>query len=207
MQNSQTQSTDLNTASIVASACWLYLAFQQGFHALEARTLLPILLAAESGLVAYRMIARLPDRAAAQPWPVRMVAWASVLLPLLIRVRPPLPLPATVVACLGAALTVWALLALGESFGIAPADRGLAYRGPYRCLRHPMYLGALLIAGAAVFGSLRWDTLRWQDAWNVIVFGMVVASAIYRIRQEEGLIQGYSAYTKIVRWRLIPGVW
>jgi len=153
------------------------------------------------------MIARLPDRAAAQPWTVRWVAWASVLFPLLIQVRTPFPLPATVIACLGAALTVWSLFALGESFGIAPADRGLAFSGPYRCLRHPMYLGALLIAGAAVFGSLQWDTLRWQDAWNAIVFGWVLASAIYRIRQEEALIQGYSAYTKIVRWRLIPGVW
>ena len=207
MQNSQTQSTDLNTASIVASACWLYLAFQQGFHALETRTLLPILLAAESGLVAYRMIARLPDRAAAQPWQVRWVAWASVLLPLLIHVRTRIPLPATVVACLGAALVVWSLLALGESFGIAPADRGLAYKGPYRCLRHPMYLGALLIAGAAVFGSLRLDALRWSDAWNLAVFILIFACAIYRIRKEEALIQGYSAYTKIVRWRLVPGVW
>ena len=207
MQKSQSQSTDLNTASIVAGACWLYLAFQQSFHALETRTTLPVLLAAESGLVAYRMIARLPDRASTQSWPVRWVAWASVLLPLLIRVRTPFPLSATVIACLSAALAVWSLLALGESFGIAPADRGLAFRGPYRYLRHPMYLGALLIAGAAVFGSLNVDSPRWQDAWNLAVFILIFACAMYRIRKEETLIQGYSAYTKIVRWRLIPGVW
>jgi protein-S-isoprenylcysteine O-methyltransferase Ste14 len=207
MKKSPSRVSDLHTASIVASACWLYLAFQQGLHGLETRSILPILLAAESSLVTYRMIARLPDRAATQSWRVRLVVWASVLLPLLIRVRAPLPLPATVIACLGAALTVWALLALGESFGITPADRGLAYRGPYRYLRHPMYLGALLVAGAAVFGSLNFDAPRWQDAWNLVIFGLVLASAIYRIRKEEGLIQGYSAYTKIVRWRMIPGVW
>jgi protein-S-isoprenylcysteine O-methyltransferase Ste14 len=99
------------------------------------------------------------------------------------------------------------LISLGESFGIAPADRGLVYKGPYRFMRHPMYLGALVIAGAAVFGSLRIDALRWQDGWNLSILALASACAIYRIRKEEALIQGYSAYAKVVRWRLIPGVW
>jgi protein-S-isoprenylcysteine O-methyltransferase Ste14 len=168
---------------------------------------LPILLCLESGLVAYRLNTRLPDQAKAQPWSIRFVAWISVLLPLLIQARGPVPLPATVIACLGAALSVWSLVSLGESFGIAPADRGLVYKGPYRFIRHPMYLGALVIAGAAVIGSLRIDALRWQDAWNLAILALAFTCSIYRIRKEEAMIEGYTAYTKVVRWRLIPGVW
>ena len=129
------------------------------------------------------------------------------LLPLRIQTHAPAPLPATLIACLGAALSVWSLVSLGESFGIAPADRGLVYKGPYRFIRHPMYLGALIIAGAAVIGSLRIDALRWQDAWNLAILALAFACAIYRIHKEETLIEGYTAYTKVVRWRLIPGVW
>lgn len=207
MQKTNAKPTDLDLASIIASAGWIWLAFQQGLHGLETRSVLPILLCLESGLVAYRLNARLPDRVGNQPWKVHLIAWASVLLPLLIQTRAPVPLPATLIACLGAALSVWSLISLGESFGMAPADRGLVYKGPYRLIRHPMYLGALVIAEAAVVGSLRIDALRWQDAWNLVILGLAFACAIYRIRKEEALIDGYTAYTKIVHWRLIPGVW
>lgn len=207
MQKTNTKSTDLDLAGILASAGWIWLAFQQGSHGLETRSVLPILLCMESGLVAYRLNARLPDRAGSQPLKVRLIAWASVLLPLLIQTRSSVPLPATLIACLGAALSVWSLVSLGESFGIAPADRGLVYKGPYRYIRHPTYLGALVIAGAAIFGSLRIDALRWQDAWNLAILALAIACAIYRIRKEEALIEDYTIYTKVVRWRLIPGVW
>lgn len=207
MQKTNAYSTLENYANILASAGWLWLAFQQGIHGLETRSLLPILLCVESGLVAYRLNTHLPDRAEIQPWSIRLLAWVSVVLPLLIQVRTPIPLMATVIACLGAALSVWALISLGESFSIAPADRGIACSGPYRFIRHPMYLGALVIAGTAVFGSLRMDVLRWQDGWNLAILGLAFTCAIYRIRKEEALIQGYPAYAKVVRWRLIPGVW
>lgn len=207
MEKTNTKITDLDLVSIIASAGWIWLAFQQGLHGLEARSILPILLCMESGLVAYRLNARLPDRAENQSWLVRLIAWASVLLPLLIQTRAPAPLPATLIACLGAALSVWSLVSLGGSFGIAPADRGLVYMGPYRFIRHPMYLGALVIASAAVIGSLRINALRWQDGWNLVILAMALGCAIYRIRKEEELIQGYTAYAKVVRWRLIPGVW
>lgn len=207
MQKTNTKSTDLDLASVLASVGWIWLAFQQGLHGLETHSALPILLCMESGLVAYRLNARLPDRAGSQPWPVRLIAWASVLLPLLIQTRAPVPVPATLIACLGVALSVWSLVSLGESFGIAPADRGLVYKGAYRFIRHPMYLGALVIAGAAVIGLVRIDALHWQDAWNLTILALAIACAIYRIHKEEALIDGYTAYTKVVGWRLIPGVW
>lgn len=207
MQKTHAYSTLENSVNILASAGWLWLAFEQGLHGLETRSVLPILLCLESGLVAYRFNSRLPDRAEAQPWSIRLVAWVSVILPLLIQVKAPSPLPATIIACLGAAFSVWALISLGASFGIAPADRGLVYKGPYRFIRHPMYLGALAIASTIIFGSFSIDTLRWQDGWNLAILSLAIGCAIYRIRKEEELIQGYSAYARVVRWRLIPGVW
>ena len=73
-------------------------------------------------------------------------------------------------------------------------------QGPYRFLRHPMYLGELVFRLALVFASA-----------NLLLAGLLAvtlaAIQVWRIRREEALIQGYDCYRKIVRWRLVPGVW
>jgi Phospholipid methyltransferase len=100
----------------------------------------------------------------------------------------------------GYGLCLWALFTLGPRFGIAPADRGLTARGPYRFLRHPMYLGELIFRLALVFASS-----------NVLAAGllalMLAAIQVWRSLREETLIGGYACYRKVVRWRFIPGVW
>jgi protein-S-isoprenylcysteine O-methyltransferase Ste14 len=100
----------------------------------------------------------------------------------------------------GYGLCLWALVTLGPRFGIAPADRGLSAQGPYRFLRHPMYLGELVFRLALVFAST-----------NILLAGLLgtvmIATQAWRILREEALIQGYACYRKIVRWRLVPGVW
>jgi protein-S-isoprenylcysteine O-methyltransferase Ste14 len=53
-------------------------------------------------------------------------------------------LVSSVVVLLGTAVAVWSLLSLGQFFGIQPQVRGLALRGPYRWVRHPLYLGELI---------------------------------------------------------------
>ena len=35
-------------------------------------------------------------------------------------------------------------MALGRSFGVAPANRGIVVRGPYSFVRHPIYTGYLI---------------------------------------------------------------
>jgi protein-S-isoprenylcysteine O-methyltransferase Ste14 len=100
----------------------------------------------------------------------------------------------------GYVLILWALLTLGPRFGIAPADRGLTAQGPYRFLRHPMYLGELVFRLALVFSS--------QDVFLALLLALVLAAIqVWRIHREENLIAGYGCYRKIVRWRLMPGVW
>ena len=54
-------------------------------------------------------------------------------------------------ALAGYVLILWSLITLGPRFGVAPADRGLTSRGPYRLLRHPMYLGRTGVSGGHGF--------------------------------------------------------
>lgn len=116
------------------------------------------------------------------------------------------PMPAapgllpTGVAFVGYTLILWSLVRLGGRFGIAPADRGLVTGGPYRLVRHPMYLGELLLRGALV-----------ATAPNLVIAllltGCLAFIQVLRIQREEGIIRGYSQYAAQVRFRLLPGVW
>jgi len=109
---------------------------------------------------------------------------------------------AVVLETLAACLSLASLVAIGRRFGLRPALRGLARRGPYRLVRHPMYLAYFL-------GDIGYEL----DAWNTGTVLLVVAgwaSLIYRIEAEERILaqdSGWPAYTAAVRYRLIPGIW
>src|SRR5260370_487044 len=45
---------------------------------------------------------------------------------------------------LGTGLAIWSVMILGRCFGIFPEVRGLVQRGPYRWVRHPVYLGEII---------------------------------------------------------------
>jgi len=104
----------------------------------------------------------------------------------------------------GAALAVAALASLGSNFSIVPEAQSLVVTGPYRSIRHPMYLAELLMMIGVAWSDLRITYLLG----SVGVFFLQV----YRIRVEERLLSTAfpSAYKKFIartRYRLIPGVW
>jgi protein-S-isoprenylcysteine O-methyltransferase Ste14 len=84
-------------------------------------------------------------------------------------------------------------------------DRGhkVITTGPYRFVRHPMYIGALLlmIALPVALGSL----------YALIPMAFIIVFIIVRTYLEDKTLhkelEGYVDYAQRVRYRLIPGIW
>jgi len=187
----------------ISNPAWIGLAFWialGGLRLLEAwqtAHLIPVLLAAQSGLVAWLMVRRSKQSLEA-PWHQKIVAWVSALFPLALHLREESPV-SQVVTLLGLLLVLWALWALGRSFGIAPADRGLVKTGPYRFIRHPMYLGELISLASAVICN--------PTTWNILLVHLLLFAFLLRIRWEEQAVSNYETYAAQMHWRLVPFVW
>ena len=101
----------------------------------------------------------------------------------------------------GTLFSIWSLASLGRSFGLLPEVRGLVMRGPYRLVRHPVYLGELISA----FGIL----IAKPQPLIVAIFGLFVVLQYWRTRFEERALSDafpveYPAYRAGVP-RLVPG--
>lgn len=103
---------------------------------------------------------------------------------------------------IGTAATLLALVWIGDSFAILPAVRRIVSRGPYAIVRHPIYVGELLLVGAC--------TMARPDALAGLILSAAVVFVVVRIVVEEELLTRHAAYQDYaarVRWRLVPGVW
>jgi len=112
------------------------------------------------------------------------------------------PLHAESVFVAGSLLTVITFLYLGRSFAVLPAVRDIVIRGPYRIIRHPAYLGELLMVLACYLAASAPLAI-----WPIIA---VVPSVVVRIWAEEkviGTAPAYQTYAEVTRWRLVPGLW
>ncbi len=102
----------------------------------------------------------------------------------------------------GLIIAITSLAALGRSFGLTAADRGLKTRGPYAVVRHPIYASYLLIQSGYVLQSLSLP--------NIAVVAFTTACNIGRALAEEQLLAqspAYQVYRQRVRWRLSPYLW
>jgi protein-S-isoprenylcysteine O-methyltransferase Ste14 len=108
---------------------------------------------------------------------------------------------------LGWALFMWAMGAnafFSEAVRIQE-ERGhtVVTDGPYRYVRHPGYVGAILalFATPLLLGSL----------WALIPAGLATIGYVVRTALEDKTLQeeldGYTEYAQQTRYRLLPGVW
>jgi protein-S-isoprenylcysteine O-methyltransferase Ste14 len=110
-------------------------------------------------------------------------------------------LASSAVVMLGTLFTIWSLATLGRCFGLLPEVRGLVVRGPYRLVRHPVYLGEVI----ASLGSL----IAKPHPLIVATLIVFVLLQYWRTVYEERALAAafpsdYPAYRRRVP-RLVPG--
>jgi len=108
---------------------------------------------------------------------------------------------------LATVLTGWvmAINPYAESTVRIQTDRGqtVVTSGPYRFVRHPMYVGiTLLYLG---------PPLVWGSVWALVVSGIIILLFLWRTAREDRTLRqelpGYEQYATQTRYRLLPGVW
>lgn len=157
----------------------------------------------EGVVVVLLVVRRESDTVSRSPWDW-LAGVGGTLAPLLARPTSAAIIPDLVGSALqlaGAALEICAKVALGRSFGIVAADRGLVCAGPYRIVRHPIYLGYLVTHVGFLLAN-------WGGR-NAAVYLVVYVFQVARIFSEERLMgreDSYRDYRARVRYRLIPGI-
>lgn len=153
------------------------------------------------------LIARRPTEAITTRPMDWIAGFVGSCLPLLIGpVSPEAALtPPSVAAFLvlsGLIIHLLAKLTLRRSFGAVAANRGIKASGPYKFIRHPMYLGYML----SQFGVL----LAGPSVRNVSVILLGWCFFLWRIAAEERLLAhdaAYRAFMARTRFRILPGVY
>lgn len=137
-----------------------------------------------------------------------VVALAGTFLGPYVATAPPIHHAPTILAASSLLATVgfvWSIIALatlGRCFGLFPEARGLITHGPYRFVRHPLYLGEMTLFLGLIVLRLSPGLAMAALAWIVL--------QLWRARNEERALRAvfpeyatYAARTK----RVIPFVW
>lgn len=99
-------------------------------------------------------------------------------------------------ACIASAIT------LGRAFSVLPQARRFVTSGPYRFVRHPLYL-AEQVGNFAL-------AMQFKQPWSLLIALASLAAQFPRMHYEEQVLRAafpeYDAYTART-WRFIPGIY
>jgi protein-S-isoprenylcysteine O-methyltransferase Ste14 len=172
---------------------------------METHRLTGLLLLVSEALVAVLTIVRRRADTVDRSIGAAVVTMISLIGPALLRTSSgagvfPDPLTA-LISSVGLLVVITGKIALGRSFGIAPANRGVVIAGPYTLVRHPIYAGYLLshVAFACAYPTV----------WNLAILAATDVALVLRALCEERVLrtdQTYQLYCRRVAWHLVPGV-
>jgi protein-S-isoprenylcysteine O-methyltransferase Ste14 len=155
----------------------------------------------------YFLAVRSPSIARAAGAVPRACALLGAHLPVVIVLLPTgnsegLRLASALVTMAGTAGSLYALMHLGKSFSVFPQARKLVTSGPYKFIRHPLYLfGELSVLGIA---------LGYVQPWALLLAALSFLAQIPRMIFEEEILaetfDDYFAYAARTS-RLIPGLY
>ena len=158
-------------------------------------------------LLALLIMTRSPAKAQADGLLPRIAAFVGTYLPWTItffgQTDQALPnLLSTACVLIGMIMMLVTIRHLGRSFSLVPQARSVVQTGPYRWIKHPLYLAEEI----AILGVV----LQHLTPVTVIVLVLHIGVQVCRILYEEDLLRRncpeYASY-EASRWRLIPYIW
>ncbi len=118
----------------------------------------------------------------------------------------------TALAWIGDALLVLSFVMFSVVFRVnsyassnikAEENQTVSSSGPYALVRHPLYVGAIVMGIGIILGL--------GSFWGLAVLLIMIPALVIRILDEEKVMErdlpGYREYEQKVRYRLLPGVW
>ena len=109
-----------------------------------------------------------------------------------------------IIQIIGFVIAAWAILEMAKSkLNISPTPREnaiLITSGPYKFVRHPMYLSLILTIVPAI--------ISYYNQTAVLVFIIVIRNLFLKMMFEEGLLKNYFGDSYLIymkkSWRLFP---
>ena len=198
----------LSAGTIHYWQAWVYLAIML----ISSSLITQYLLRYSPALLQRRM--RMHEKEPRQRWIIRL-AWLWLIITFLVpgfdqrydgsAVSPIVVIAADILVLVGYGICFWVFKENPYASRIVEVEPGqeVITTGPYAIVRHPMYIGSLLI--------FLTTPLALGSYWALWPAVFIIPILVARIRNEENMLKknlkGYSAYVKKTRYRLLPRVW